>query len=164
MQEISESFGINPQIIRYIIHEYVYPPGNAVRLYRQPFRFIKSKYISHCDYQFLLKGIPDEVKTFYQQNVDQHKNMSYEDRANQMTGLKITYPVLKEIYDSVGITRQMFKAPSKVKTHSTDFQIQQLLALELADVKIKRENIYYVDAIMIQQKEYQLTLTSYDLF
>jgi hypothetical protein len=58
----------------------------------------------------------------------------------------------------------MYKAPTKQKSHSTDQQIQQLLALELADVKIKKENIYYVDAIMIQQKEYQLTVSSYDLF
>ncbi len=67
-----------------------------------------------------------------------------------MSGLKITYPILKEIYDQASIPKSFFKAPpAKCKTMSTDQQIQQLLALELADVKIKRDNIYYLDAIMI---------------
>lgn len=148
VQQLSESFGLNMKIIRFIIHEFEYPTTMRNRSLRQPFFFMKSKYVKKVN--IFLQKIPEEVKQFYADSVEAHKNMSYEERGQQQEGLKITCPILLDIYESKNIPKSKFKEPKVYKKFGkTDQQVQELLALEMADIKMKQERVIYADIIQL---------------
>ena len=162
VQQLSESFGLNMKIIRFIIHEFEYPTTMRNRSLRQPFFFMKSKYVKKVN--VLLQKIPEEVKQFYADSVEAHKNMSYEERGQQQEGLKITYPILLDIYESRNIPKSKFQEPNVYKKFGkTDQQVQELLALEMADIKMKQERVIYADIIQLKQTDFSLEITTYDV-
>lgn len=76
--------------------------------------------------------------------------MSYEERGQQQEGLKITCPILLDIYESKNIPKSKFKEPKVYKKFGkTDQQVQELLALEMADIKMKQERVIYADIIQL---------------
>ena len=67
--------------------------------------------------------------------------MPYEKRLEEINkgGLKISYSKLKFTYKKLGVTRDQYKEPEDSKTGSDHFykQVEQLMALELANIKMR---------------------------
>jgi hypothetical protein len=55
-----------------------------------------------------------------------------------------------DIYESKNIPKSKFKEPKVYKKFGkTDQQVQELLALEMADIKMKQERVIYADIIQL---------------
>ena len=144
---ISEQLGLNIQLVRLIIHEGV---NTESKSRRQPFKFIKYKYITVRGIGAMIR-IPEDLRNFYASKALEHKKLSYEERGKLCKNHKITYHSLKTIYEQMNVPKQHYKEDPQIynlkKTCSTDFQVQQLLALELAEIKMRAERLIYLDYV-----------------
>ena len=112
--------------------------------------------------------IPEEVRNFYASKALEHKTLSYEERTKFFKNHKITYHSLKTIYEQMNVPKQHYKEEPTIfnlkKTCSTDFQVQQLLALELSEIKMRRERLVYLDYVQVQLSDMNLIIGSFDAY
>ena len=77
--------------------------------------------------------------------------MSYEQRVDQINkaGLKINYPKLKFLYkENIQENMSQFQ-----KKESLNKQFEQLIALELANIKMRGQKLIYLDIVKVSLTE-----------
>lgn len=88
--------------------------------------------------------------------------MSYENRVDniQKSGLKINYPKLKFLYKKLGIPKEQYKEKihndslSAFSKKETSYkQYEQLIALELANIKMRGQKLVYIDIVKVALTE-----------
>ncbi|CDW84748.1 UNKNOWN [Stylonychia lemnae] len=160
---IAVSLGLNVQLVRFIQHEgLLNQPKYERSLW--PYSFINHKFNKITNQCF--KRMPTAVVNYYTQNVLKHKHLTYEERALEQSNIyRLTYVNLRAIYKHHNIPKQTYKEKIKQdvpKKISTAKQIVQLLALELAEIKMNNRYLYYIDTVCISQSEFQMIISSED--
>ena len=79
-------------------------------------------------------------------------------------GLKLNYPKLKFLYKKLGIPRDQYKetveeTAAYQKKETFNKQYEQLLALELANIKMRGQKLIYIDLVKVSLTESQLILS-----
>ena len=159
-QQLATFLGINVKVIRLIQHQ-AGKPTNKNDVLPQPFCWVRPKM---KDYTLWLKT-QDEflIKRCIIDQLPAHRQMSYENRIDQISkgGLKLNYPKLKFIYKKLGISSEQYKEPANEYQKRENFwkQFEQLIALEMANIKMRGQKLVYLDLVKVSLTELQLVLS-----
>lgn len=160
--QLAAFLGINVKLIRLITHQ-ASKPAHRNNILTQPFCWIRPKtkdytqWIKSQDEYMLKKLVIDQLP--------QHKSLSYETRIEQINqgGLKINYPKLKFLYKKLGISKDQYKEKNEgslfQKKEQLMKQFEQLVALELANIKMRGQKLVYIDIVKVSLTELQLVLS-----
>ena len=154
--QLAAFLGINVKLIRLITHQ-ASKPAHRNHILTQPFCWIRPKtkdytqWIKSQDEYMLKKLVIDQLP--------QHKSLTYEARIEQINqgGLKINYPKLKFLYKKLGINKDQYKEKVEgslfQKKEQLMKQYEQLVALELANIKMRGQKLVYIDIVKVSLTE-----------
>eukprot|EP00347_Sterkiella_histriomuscorum_P007342 403349316 len=160
---IALCLGLNVQIVRLIQYE-ASLPNQKPEKFIFPYRFITHKY--NTNHMLLTRRLSQPVIDHFIRNIPRHKHMTYEERAQEQSSSKLNYATLRALYKQFNIPKQIYKEVTAQynvpKRMTTSNQIIQLLALELADIKMKNKPLIYIDTVCITASELSLIISETD--